>query len=82
MHIKINALTSLFLLTFLTSCVSNYTCPARTPFTGATYGDLVYYNGELQVAYDACAEPKPKKMDWGALWNNTEKTVKPIDNHI
>jgi len=62
-----NVITSLFLLLCLTCCTNNYTCPARTPFTGTTYGDYIEYGGALEVQYDNCAQPK--KRDWGSLFN-------------
>lgn len=43
----------------LSACSDKLTrCPARERFTGATYGDLLYYDSDLQAAYDACASPK------------------------
>ena len=31
-------------------------CPKRVPFTGTTYGDLVYYTSDLEQDYDSCSK--------------------------
>lgn len=50
------AVTSLFLLLYLSACASVLApCPKRPEFLGSTWADLAIYTKQLQGIYDSCA---------------------------